>query len=190
MRRREWVALVVLAIAVVAAGFFVVDSSGTPRLAVPTAAPQGPAPTPQDVIPAPSGLPASTLPPPSAPWKVQFVSNDTVNRGAIIREASLSTLNLVFDGPAFSDLKDDAWGIDAAAGFILSPGRYAFVVEHTGPVDVFVENFEMARQGANPAGQSLRIEFESKGGVSLIRIVATDTAGPFRLKFATPDPRP
>jgi hypothetical protein len=179
MRRREWVALVVFAIAIaVAAGFFVVDSSGRPRV-----------PAPQEALPTPLALPASILPPPSGPWKLRFVSNDTSNPGAI-HEGSILTLDLILDGSPFPDLKDDAWELDAAAGFILNPGRYAFVVEHTGPVEVFVDNQEIAREGANPAGQSLRIEFQSKGGSSVIRIVETDTSGALRLKFTTPDPKP
>jgi len=99
----------------------------------------------------------------------------------------LPTLEFASAGAPFQ-LKDGAWGIDAAAGFILNPGRYAFDLEHTGPVQVFVDNLEKAQEGADANGLSLHIEFDSKGGVSVIHIVANDTGGPFRLKLVTAAP--
>jgi len=190
--RREWVGLAALVVAILlAAGFFVVDTGETAHLPkiTPTPAPQGTPATPQDMVPAPSGLPTSILPPPTGPWKVQFISNDASNKGAVAAEGSLPGLDFSMDGAPSQALKDDAWGLDASAAFILPAGRYAFDIQHTGPVDVFIDNVEMARQGANAAGQCLRIEVESKGGVSVILIVANDTGGPFRLNFVTVDPK-
>ena len=55
-------------------------------------------------------------------------------------------------------------------------------------MQVFVDNLEKAQEGADANGLSLHIEFDSKGGVSVIHIVANDTGGPFRLKLVTAAP--
>jgi len=129
----------------------------------------------------------SILPPPTSPWTAQFTS--TLNPGTNIVTTSLPVLDLNFTSAPFAGLPDNAWSVDAAAGFILNPGHYTFGILHDGELHVYVDNREVASDPDPATARTVDVAFDTKGGVSVIRIVATDNGGPFQLKFLSTDPK-
>jgi len=182
MRRRDWVGLAVLGMAlVISVRFFFGATDQMSREPVLA--------TPQPNVTAASAAGGNVLPAPTSSWTAQFTS--TANPTTNVVTTVLPALDLNFNGAPFYGLPDDQWSIDVAAGFILEPGHYAFGLEHDGDVQVYVDNKEIAAD-PDPAGatsRTINIGFDTKGGVSVIRIVADDKGGTFKLKFVTPDPR-
>lgn len=177
MRRRDWISLAVLGIALaISVGFFFGATEDGPRVTV--VATSGPGATPATNI----------LPAPTSAWTAHFTS--TANPTTNVVTTTLPVLDLNFNGAPFAGLTDNSWSVDVAAGFILAPGHYTFGVQHDGELRVYVDNQEVASDPdpANTQARTVDVGFDSKGGVSVIRIVAMDKGGTFTLKFVTPDP--
>jgi len=182
LRRREWVALAALAFAFLISFTFLratahIDTTGrTPFVAVPvTPGPSLPSPTPFAPTPTPNPVPA-----PSGSWLVRFV---TVSTG--VAEASLAYPSLDFDipGPPFFYMTDNDWRIEASSTLELEPGQQVLTIEHTGTVTVTVDETEVASSTSSGATRRLTAVFDHPGGRASIRIVATDTEGPFVLRW-------
>ncbi len=181
MRSRDWVALAALVIALaISVRFFLGATDGAPRVVV--------APTPVPVTTQAAGT-GNLLPSPTSPWTAQFTS--TANPSTNVVTTVLPALDLNFNGAPFFGLADEAWSVDVAAGFVLNPGHYTFGLQHDGELRVYVDNREIASDTDPADGLSTTIDvgFDSKGGMSVIRIVAADKGGTFKLKFVTPDPK-
>jgi hypothetical protein len=178
MRRRDWIALAMLGIALaISVGFFFGATEDSPRVTV--IATSGPGATP-------GGQATNILPAPTSAWTAQFTS--TANPTTNVVTTTLPVLDLNFNGAPFAGLTDNAWSVDVAAGFVLTPGHYTFGVQHDGELHVYIDNQEVASDMDPAAPRTVDVGFDSKGGVSVIRIVAMDKGGVFTLKFVTPDP--
>jgi len=183
MRSRDWIALAILGIALVISvrfAFGATDYASRVKSVPTQAAPTATAPTP--------GTATNILPAPTSPWTAQFTSAD--HPATNIVTTTLPALDLNFNGAPFLGLPDDSWSVDAAAGFALKPGHYTFGVQHDGELHVYIDNREVASDAdpANFTSRTVTVGFDSKGGMSVIRIVAMDNGGTFTLKFVTPEP--
>ena len=102
----------------------------------------------------------------------------------LAHQGSVEALDLEFANAPFGDLTDDSWWLTAQTGFELAPGRYVFVVEHDGVLEVYVDN-RLAGSHSDPAGTiALEVSFTHRGGFVGLRIAARDGGGPFVLRWA------
>lgn len=200
MRRREVIALIVLGVAVLAsAGFFVTgnkdDSAGRVALPTQTALPQTPTPANRNnTKPNPNAQFQSI---PNRAWQVATVSFAENNIPLAVKVETRPALDINLMAPPLPELKEGVWGIEAAGDFLLSPGPWAFVVEHTGDVQVLIDGVEAAAQKGGPVPARLRVDFLGKGSAFItVQIIARATGEPFILRYlpppaiATPTPAP
>lgn len=184
LHRREWIALAALGFAFLISATFIranahIDTGGrTPFIAVPaTPSPGHAIPTPVVVTPTPNPVPA-----PSGSWHVDFITASTGKSEAIL---AYPTLALDFAGSPFFYMADDDWRIEATTSIQLSPGQQTLTIEHAGDVAIYVDDAEVASSSASGSARRLTAAFDHPGGSATIRIVATDTAGPFVLRWIT-----
>lgn len=179
--RREWVGLALLLVAVFIAGTFL-DAGAHDNVAPRT-------PILGQPLPSPTIEPTATatLPPPSevdipdGSWLVEYFSGESDQPAA---GSFVESLDLQFDGAPFGDFKDDDWHVQARANLDLPAGQQTFTIVHDGAVRVLVNGNEVASD-ADPVdgARPLTVLFPFDGGPAQIRIVATDVAGPFLLRW-------
>jgi len=190
MGRREIVGIIVLVVAVViSATFFLVggsDSGGRPAL--PVVVDPTPTATPINRNASTPFIAANPLPQPAGGWQVQSLSNvESKEIGVPVRTQRFLVIDFAFVGSPSPDLKDDAWSLDVTGTFTLPPGPYAFVVDHLGPVRIFIDGKEVAAASSFPVAQGIRVDFTS-AGASVVRILAPDQGGRFLLTVHDPGP--
>lgn len=193
MSRREVVGVFVLGLAVlVSMGFFIAKGSSggadLPVRPVPTIAVPTPTPTYRNSTTPVIG--GQAPPAPIGGWRLAFLSYAENNIPLPLDFSSAPTLDLAYEAPPFADLPSNAWGVEATGLINMPPGpAYAFTIQHTGQVQVFIDNVEVADQGGASLPLHLRVDLKGKaGGATTIRIVARSTGAPFVLKYTPPDP--
>jgi hypothetical protein len=192
MHRREVVGLVLLVIAVaVSAGFFATgskDDSGG-RVALPIQTPVPPTPTPANRNRTTPSLNAQFPPVPDRAWQIATVSFAENNVPLAVKVETRRAIDINLTAPPSPDLKEGVWGVQAAGDFLLTAEPWAFVVEHTGDVQVLIDGVEVAAQPGAPLPVLLRVDFVGKGSVSTtIQIIARATSELFILKYHAPAP--
>jgi hypothetical protein len=178
---REWTALAALIFGVLLAFVFLNPAAGDsgPRPAIERGDPPPTAtPTPSD--------PPSLLPTPQS-WQVSFASirdrEETIDAQRVV-----PGLDLQFDHTPFPDYRDDSWKVIAATEIELGAGSSLFTLHYDCDIRVFVDDAEIASRPNPDAPEDLVITFPHGDGRFVIRIEATDSGGPFTLRYSESPP--
>ncbi len=178
--------LLLVALAITASFFFdpAQSSSGEPRgvsLGLRPDAGDADAPVASPAAGPPQHLPRS-VPVPER-WLITYFV-EGVTEGVVAHQGTVEALDLEFAGAPFGDLTDDSWWLSAETGFELAAGRYVFVLEHDGLLEVYVDDRLVASQADSAGPVGLEVGFAHAGGFVSLRIAARDGGGPFLLRWA------
>jgi hypothetical protein len=182
LRRREWVALALLAFSALVAITFI-DATAGPDIAPRTPVLGEPPPRPTNT-PGPEPTPTATPLPhhiseTDRSWAVQFFNEGS---DEAVRVAINDTLDIHYEITPF-DLHHGRWQLEATTTPILEQGEHILTIEYTGSVTITVDGNEVATGQPTTEPRTLSAAFHHPGGRATITIYASHSADPFHLRI-------
>jgi hypothetical protein len=180
---REWVGIAILVAALGLAFVFFdpTSSEGSGRPSGTILLGDTPVPT---ATPTQTPVRVHAAAAPANGWQITYFQQ--IRAGSDVRDSDtvVPTLDLNYSGPAFPDLKDDAWSVQATGAVNVEPGRSSVTFETDGAVRILINGSEALKAGDEDGVRKRRVEFDSAGGTVTVQVEVRDTGGPLVLRWS------